>query len=1011
VVVSRAVVNLSDLARQQASSPARVQGPKTQPPERERPPRKPLPPGGIIKLAPGDAARPSAPTAVGPPAPRTVLLSSSFPAEADNSTVLPPDTQGTVGPNHLVVTLNSNVVVEDRFGNRLTTVSLDSFWAPTSNSVTTDPRVAYDPYNDRWIIATSGDFLKSTSGVLVGVSQTGDPTGNWNLYKVAVDGTGLHFCDFPTLGFNKKWVVVMCNVFANAQNSNFFSGNIYVFDKFSLYSHGPGVPVVLNDNIDNNPNGGDSNVTPALTYDNNLDTEYLVEEYNGNDTTSRNGLMRLWAISGDVNSPALSTIAFPATSVTWDEGTTLANFAPQLGATTGIDVGDARIGNVIYNNGTLWTTHPVFYPCCAPTSPPNRSAIQWWQIDTGGNVLQRGVIDNPDGSYFRSYPSIAVNQYNDALIGYARFSASEYAGGFYSFRADTDPPGVLEAETAVKTGEAPYVKTGSGGGTSNRWGDYSNTSIDPVDNISFWTIQEYAAAPASHWATWWGQVVLPGAAFQVSLTPSTTTVTAGAPLADVAVTVVDAQGHPASAYTGTVHFTSTDPRFSLPDYTFVPSDQGTHHFAGVRLFTAGPQNITMNDAVNSIQATVNFTVLPGPPSAFSLSGQPTTIQAGTPFTFSVTVQDAFQNTVTSYAGTVHFTSTDSRFSLPDYTFVPSDQGTRNFAGVRLFTAGPQSITLKDAVNSIQATANFTVLPGAAIAFSLSGQPTTSQAGTPFTFSVTVQDTFQNTVTSYSGTVQFTTSDPIGTVPGSYTFVPGSDNGTHMFPATLRRAGAQNIAVSAGNIAASMNITVTAASAQSLIVSAPASATIGRPFTLTVITQDAYKNVATGYQGTVQFSTSDPSPSLPPNYPFTTGDKGIHYFNAVTLNTIGTQTVTVTDTVTNSITGSASVNVAHLSGVPRIVRLRLGQPFNLTLADFTDDQNTSSFSADIDWGDGSGHTTGTISGGSGSYSIADNHAYTRPPERPITITITDTTHGYPPLSIIVPVHMWPRTESH
>src|SRR5205814_8291023 len=38
-----------------------------------------------------------------------------------------------------------------------------------------------------------------------------------------------------------------------------------------------------------------------------------------------------------------------------------------------IDVGDARIGNVVYRNGTLWTAHPVFYPCCAPTTPPNRS--------------------------------------------------------------------------------------------------------------------------------------------------------------------------------------------------------------------------------------------------------------------------------------------------------------------------------------------------------------------------------------------------------------------------------------------------------------------------------------------------------------------------------------------------------------------------------------------------------------------------------------------------------------
>ncbi len=143
VVVSRNVVNFSELARREASLPTRPPVPKVQPPEHERPARKALPPGAIIKLAPKAAI--NVPAAVGPPNPRTVLLSNSFPAEADNSTVIPPDTQGTVGPNHLMVTLNNNVVVQDRSGNRLKTVSLDAFWAPTGNSVTTDPRVAYDP--------------------------------------------------------------------------------------------------------------------------------------------------------------------------------------------------------------------------------------------------------------------------------------------------------------------------------------------------------------------------------------------------------------------------------------------------------------------------------------------------------------------------------------------------------------------------------------------------------------------------------------------------------------------------------------------------------------------------------------------------------------------------------------------------------------------------------------------------------------------------------------------------
>src|SRR5215471_10636576 len=87
VVVSRAVVNFSELARRHSLLPATVRKAKVQPPEHERPARKPLPPGAIVKLAPEANASLAAPSAIGPPAPRTLMLSNSFLAEADNDTV------------------------------------------------------------------------------------------------------------------------------------------------------------------------------------------------------------------------------------------------------------------------------------------------------------------------------------------------------------------------------------------------------------------------------------------------------------------------------------------------------------------------------------------------------------------------------------------------------------------------------------------------------------------------------------------------------------------------------------------------------------------------------------------------------------------------------------------------------------------------------------------------------------------------------------------------------------
>jgi len=915
VVVSHGVVNFSELARQEALHP-RSEERKVLEPEREAPKKKALPPGAIIKPGPEmNAPNSGVPETGTPPGPYSPDLASSFLAQLDNGLVIPPDTQGTVGLNHLMVTLNSNVVIQNRSGGVISTVSLTGFWQPaTGVTRTTDPRVVYDPYNGRWIMTTSGDFLLNNPSVLVGVSQGSDPTQNWFLYKVAVDSTGHHFCDFPTLGFNKTWIVVMCNVFDNNSSVQYFSGNVYVFDKMSLYSHGAGTPIVLNTN-------GDSNVTPAITYDNNLATEYLFEEYNNNQ--SGLGTMRLWAISGPVGSPTLTGNIFPA-AAPWDQQGTTANFAPQLGSPFGIATNDANVGgNVIYRNGAIWAAHTVFLPCCGS---PNRSSIQWWQVDTGGNVLQRALIDNPDGSYFRAFPSIAVNQSNDVMIGYSRFSSSEYASGAYSSRGHLDPPGQMQSEALLKAGEASYIK--NFGHPTNRWGDYSNTAVDPTDDFSFWTIQEYAAqnfgcGDAYCWGTWWGQIIPSGppADFQITWTPPGNTLTAGVPLSDFAVTVIDAQGHRVTGYRGTVHFSSSDLRFSAPDYLFTVSDNGTHHFSGVVLFAAGSQTLTLSDAANSVQRTITFNVLPGPLSTFVVAGL-----------------------------------------------------------------------------------------------------ATQTAGVPFNFTVTAQDAYQNTVQSYRGTVQFVSSDGTGTLPSNYPFNPPIDHGMHTFSATLRRAGTQTIitqdVASFGAIQGAMSINITPAPANHLVLGAPANVTRTKPFTLSVTAQDQFGNVDTNYSGAIQFTSSDGTASLPGNYTFNpVADHGRHYF-AVTLNTLGMQSVTARDPVTSTIAGSVSTMVADLSGSARTLYIRLGQPFiKLIVANFSDDANPdpATLTATIDWGDGGGPMPAVVEqdplGGTGYYVVRGNHAYPSLPEHPITVTVQDSPNHFGPITLGGTVRFWPRTESH
>src|SRR5207302_2716832 len=95
-------------------------------------------------------------------------------------------------------------------------------------------------------------------------------------------------------------------------------------------------------------------------------------------------------------------------------------------------------------------------------------------------------------------------------------------------------------------------------------------------------------------------------------------------------------------------------------------------------------------------------------------------------------------------------------------------------------------------------------------------------------------------------------------------------------------------------------------ASTLQVSAGTSQTAGTAFDVTVTARDPYNNVATGYLGTVHFTSSDGSAALPSNYTFVAGDNGVRTFTtAATLKQAGAQNVIATDTVTGSITGTQS----------------------------------------------------------------------------------------------------------
>ena len=202
-------------------------------------------------------------------------------------------------------------------------------------------------------------------------------------------------------------------------------------------------------------------------------------------------------------------VAFPKAAHAWQDSGIAGNFAPQLGLTARIDTDDDRIENCVYRNGSVWAAQTVFFPA---GGAPTRSSAQWWQINTAsgsvGVVQQLGPVATIRRAQFDyAYPTLDVNANDDMMIGYSRFGATQYASANYSFRRHGDPLNTLEADTVFKAGEAPYFKDFGTG--DNRWGDYSNVAVDPINDIDMWTIQEYAST-GNTWGTWWGTVKLSG---------------------------------------------------------------------------------------------------------------------------------------------------------------------------------------------------------------------------------------------------------------------------------------------------------------------------------------------------------------------------------------------------------------------------------------------------------------------------------------------------------------------
>ncbi len=332
--------------------------------------------------------------------------------------------------------------------------------------------------------------------------------------------------------------------------------------------------------------------------------------------------------------------------------------------------------------------------------------------------------------------------------------------------------------------------------------------------------------------------------------------------------------------------------------------------------TAGgsfPFTVTATDGSGTTGSQAYTLTVGQPAAALSVTGFPSPTTAGLAGTITVTALNANGATDIGYLGTIHFTSSDPQAALPaNYTFTAADQGMHTFTAT-LKTAGTQSIAASDTANNsiVGSDTGVTVNPAAAASLVFSNVPSSTTAGSSFTLIVTAKDAYGNVATGYTGTVHFSSSDAKAVLPANYTFT-SADAGQHTFFIALKTAGTQSVTVTdtvtSSFTATAGGIDVIAAAAAKLVLSAPSSVAHGVAFSVTLTVEDAYGNVVTGYTGTVHFSSSDSTATLPANYTFTAADAGVHTFNKVILRKRGKQTLTVTDTLNSALTITDTISV-------------------------------------------------------------------------------------------------------
>ncbi|HNB50880.1 MAG TPA: hypothetical protein PK530_03005 [Anaerolineales bacterium] len=444
--------------------------------------------------------------------------------------VQPPDPNGDVGPNHVVVMSNLSFQIFDKAGNSLYgPVANNTLWAgfggPCQTENAGDPVVLHDQIADRWLLS---QFTANgpTYYNCVAVSQTSDPTGAYYRYAVS---TGSNFPDYPKYGIWSDGYYISTREFAG---SSFAGVGAYAMNRDDMVNGDPNPTIIsfLAAPGGQMYNVGDGLLPADLDGDTlppaNSPEYYMGSMDNGGGYGAPQDALTLWKFHADFNTPANSTFTLEHTipispyDTVFDPCGGSRSCIPQPGTSNKIDILSYRqrpIWRLAYRNfgsyETLVTNQSV-------EASPGIAGNRWWEIRNPAGtpfIYQEGTYAPgvSDGIH-RWMGSIAMDGSGNIAFGFSASDATvTFPSVWYTGRLVGDPLGTMTM------GEASIVD-GTGSQTSGqRWGDYTSLTVDPTDDCTFWYVNEYMPVSGGNWTLRIGAFKFDecGSPFSVETTP------------------------------------------------------------------------------------------------------------------------------------------------------------------------------------------------------------------------------------------------------------------------------------------------------------------------------------------------------------------------------------------------------------------------------------------------------------------------------------------------------------